>query len=144
MKIRQESQVKKGKLYTIATGSSSRVGCMVYATSVEDTVGLAIALSKDYCPVIGCIQEDLTTKARVVGEGQVITALESGIVTVNPQQYLFLSPTEAGKVTNVAPTVAIGETKISYILGISVQDNVGSLVLMNFSPQSFFVLHGRA
>lgn len=92
-------------VFNIANGTG-REGYLVAFMTTPKRLVLAKADSLSTCPAIGVIVADDATKARIRRNGQVRVKHESGL-TIAPGEFVYLSYTDAGMVTNVPPTLGI-------------------------------------
>lgn len=113
-------------IYSITNGSG-REGLLVYLTTTANTVALAIATSMVTSRIAGVITEDYGTTVEMSSSGDVMGIKETAVL-IDPGDTLFLSGTDLGKITNVAPTtvsmVVSNVGKASSVSGNDVQFNM--------------------
>ncbi len=108
-------------IYNIAFGSN-REGLLVYQEfTVDNTVALARSDVYNTSNACGVIKQDFGTSVLVDFGGDVEVQAESSISIISGDT-LYLSKTEVGKITNVAPDTTI------MIIGVSTQTQVNGTI----------------
>lgn len=130
MKARTSQQ--HSRPFSISSGSG-RTGKLVCKRGSQ-MVKLATATSIDNFPVLGAIVVDEGKQVRYA-LGVVEVVVESGL-TISNNDKLWLSNTEAGTVTNIAPT-----TGVMCLLGCAIKESSDGKVLMELNPTVPVVLH---
>lgn len=122
--------------YNISPGTFDRHGLAVCQSGLENTVKLASSGSLKTVPVVGIILKDDNNTVLVQTENidKIFVQLDSNSMPPAPGQFVFLSETEEGYLTNIEPQFGI-----IHRLGVITRVVTPIYVLINFFPKPEYI-----